>query len=194
MIEKVKLGDVCKIQSGGTPSRGNSDFWNNGTIPWVKISDFNGKYLNKAQEFITEKGLKNSSAKIFTKGTILYTIFATLGETCILDIDAATNQAIAGIQIVDDRIEKEYLYNFLVSKKSYVNNVGRGVAQNNINLKILKNFQIPILTYEEQKQIAAVLDKITTLIDKTKIQLKKLDELIKSRFWDIIILRMGELV
>ena len=94
-MEKVRLCDVCEIQSGGTPSRANPDFWNNGTIPWVKISDFSGKYLNKTQESITQKGLENSSAKMFEKGTILYTIFATLGETCILDIQATTNQAIA---------------------------------------------------------------------------------------------------
>ena len=57
-MEKVRLGDVCEIQSGGTPSRANPDFWNNGTIPWIKISDFNGKYLNRTQEAITKKGLE----------------------------------------------------------------------------------------------------------------------------------------
>lgn len=180
-MEKVKLGDVCEIQSGGTPSRAISDFWSNGTIPWVKISDFNGKYLNNTQEYITQKGFENSSAKMFDKGTILYTIFATLGETCILNIDATTNQAIAGIKIIDNRIEKDYLYNFLLSKKSCVNDIGRGVAQNNINLKILKAFEIPVLSVEHQKRIANKLDKVTDLIDKRKKQLKKLDELVKSR-------------
>ena len=115
-MEKVRLGDVCEIQSGGTPSRSNPDFWDNGKIPWVKISDFNGKYLNKTQECITQKALENSSAKMFDEGTILYTIFATLGEICILDIQAATNQAIAGIKIKDGRIVKDYLYNFGLSE------------------------------------------------------------------------------
>ena len=182
MSEYVRLGDVCEIQSGGTPSRSIPDYWNGGTIPWVKISDFDGKYLNNTQEFITQKGLENSSAKMFYKGTILYTIFATLGETCILNIDAATNQAIAGIKIIDDRIKNDYLYNFLISKKSFINNIGRGVAQNNINLKILKALEISILTIEEQKQIANTLDKVTALIDKHKKQLEKLDELVKARF------------
>ncbi len=185
MIEKVRLGDVCEIQSGGTPSRANSAFWENGTIPWVKISDFNGKYLKSTQEFITQKGLENSSAKIFDKGTILYTIFATLGETCILDIPATTNQAITGIKIIDDRIEKDYLYNFLVSKKAYVNGIGRGVAQNNINLKILKAFEIPLLSIQQQKQISKELENVTVLIDKRKEQLSKLDELVKARFVEL---------
>ena len=184
-MEKVRLGDVCEIQSGGTPSRANPDFWNNGTIPWVKISDFNGKYLNRTQESITQKGLENSSAKMFEKGTILYTIFATLGETCILDIQATTNQAIAGIKIIDNRIEKDYLYNFLFSKKSYVNEIGRGVAQNNINLKILKSFEIPVLSIQQQKQVSEELEKVTDLINKRKQQLEKLDELVKARFVEL---------
>ena len=132
----ARLGDVCEIQSGGTPARSNLSYWEGGTIPWVKISDIKGEYLQITEEFITEEGLQNSSAKIFPKGTILYTIFATLGETCILDIDAATNQAIAGITIKSDNVYREYLYYYLVSLKSAVNRLGRGVAQNNINMGI----------------------------------------------------------
>ena len=180
-MKKVKLGDVCKIQAGGTPSRANLSYWN-GDIPWVKISDIKEKYLNKTEEFITHDGLNNSSAKIFEKGTILYTIFATLGEVSILEIEATTNQAIAGLQIVDKNVNQNYLYYYLVSLKSYVNEVGRGVAQNNINMQILRNFKIPLPSLEEQKAIAGKLDKVSGLIEKRKTQLEKLDLLIKSRF------------
>ena len=60
---KVKLGDICDIKSGGTPLRSNNEYWNNGNIPWAKISDINNKYLYQTSENITELGLKNSSAK-----------------------------------------------------------------------------------------------------------------------------------
>jgi type I restriction enzyme S subunit len=63
----VRLGDVCEIQSGGTPSRSERDFWDGGSIPWVKISDINGKFINETAEFITEKAVQNSAAKIFPK-------------------------------------------------------------------------------------------------------------------------------
>lgn len=179
---KVRLGDVCKIQSGGTPSRTNVEYWENGKIPWVKISDIKSKTLNTTDEYITQDGLDHSSAKIFPAGTILYTIFATLGEVCILNIDAATNQAIAGIQIGNKDIERNYLYYWLKSKKTIVNDIGRGVAQNNINISILKNFEIDIPSLEEQRHIAAVLDKVSELISKRKAQLDKMDELVKSRF------------
>ena len=179
---KVKLGDVCIIQSGGTPSRSNLDYWKNGTISWVKISDIKDKYLNFTEEYITYEGLKNSSAKIFSKGTILYTIFATLGEVSILNIEAATNQAIAGIKLVDENVYNDFLYYYLVSKKEEVNNRGRGVAQNNINLSMLKNIEIEMPNIEKQRKIANVLDKVNKIINKRQQQLKKLDELVKSRF------------
>ena len=178
----ARLGDICEIQSGGTPARSNCTYWEGGTIPWVKISDIKGKHLNKTEEYITESGLQNSSAKLFPKGTILYTIFATLGETCILDIDAATNQAIAGLTVKSDIIYREYLYYYLFSLKSVVDNLGRGVAQNNINMSILRNLPVPLPPLDEQRKIAAVLDKVSDLIAKRRQQLDKLDELVKSRF------------
>ena len=178
----ARLGDICTIQSGGTPSRHNKAYWDDGTIPWVKISDIKDKYLDATEERITKLGLENSSAKIFPAGTILYTIFATLGEVCILNIEAATNQAISGIQLESKQVDKDYLYHYLSSLKSTVNNIGRGVAQNNINMTILRNFEISLPPLEEQRKIAAVLDKVSDLIAKRRTQLEKLDELVKSRF------------
>lgn len=182
MTDKTKLSDICLIQSGGTPSRSNAEFWNNGTIPWVKISDIKDKHLTETEERITEQGLNNSSAKVFPKGTILFTIFATLGETCILDIDAATNQAIAGITIISENVDRDYLYHYLFAQKAYVNSIGRGVAQNNINMGILRDFEILLPALEVQRGIAAILEKVDNLILLRKRQLVKLDELVKARF------------
>lgn len=178
----ARLGYVCKIQSGGTPSRAESAYWDNGSIPWVKISDIKDKYLDNTEEYITEAGLENSSAKIFPAGTILYTIFATLGEVCILNINASTNQAIAGIQVESDLVFKDYLYYYLLSQKDTVSKMGRGVAQNNINMKMLREFEVPLLPLEEQRRIAALLDKVSDLIAKRQAQLDKLDLLVKARF------------
>ena len=178
----MKLRDICTIQSGGTPARSKPEFWANGDIPWVKISDFSSKHISFTEEKITELGLSSSSAKLFSKGTLLYTIFATLGEVAILDIEAATNQAIAGITITSEDVYKEYLYFFLVSLKEHVNKIGRGVAQNNINLSILREMEIPLPEKKRQMQIAEVLCQVEKVIDFQKQQLTKLDELVKSRF------------
>lgn len=174
--------EFCSIKSGGTPARSKKEYWENGNIPWVKISDFTGKYLSSTEEYITAKGLECSSAKVFSRGTLLYTIFATLGEVCILNIDATTNQAIAGIVIENNAVEKEYLYYFLTSLKEKINRIGRGVAQNNINISILRNIEVPILERSKQKNIADILNHIDSLISKRRQQLASLDLLVKARF------------
>ena len=177
-----KLGDICDIQSGGTPSRSKNEYWVHGTIPWVKISDINSKFINKTEELITEFGLENSSAKIFTKGTIIYTIFATIGEVAILNCNACTNQAIAGIKILNNNVSTEYLYHYLVHKKEEVKALSRGVAQNNINLTLLRALEIDIPVASEQKMKSEVLNKVCSIIEARKIQLLELDKLAKSRF------------
>ena len=178
----TKLGDICDIKSGGTPTRSNSTYWENGNIPWVKISDFKDSFIDNTEEYITQEGLDNSSAKIIKKGSILFTIFATLGEVAILNIDATTNQAVAALTLTDESVKQKYLYYFLCSLKDYVNNIGRGVAQNNINLKILKNIDIPIPNIDNQNKIIKTLDCVNYMIDCKKQQLLKYDELVKSRF------------
>ncbi|ELM7648223.1 restriction endonuclease subunit S [Campylobacter upsaliensis] len=178
----VKLGDICEIVSGGTPSRDKIEYWHNGTIPWVKIADVKNNVVNQTQEFITELGLENSSAKIFKKGTLLYTIFATLGETAILNIDAATNQAIAALIETYDYDTKFLMY-CLMSMKDYVNSLGRGVAQNNINQTMLKNFTIPLPPLCEQQEIVKKLDLLVTLANDfaiTKENLKRIEKRIEK--------------
>ena len=178
-----RLGDICDVVSGGTPSRSNPVYWQDGTIPWIKISNIKGKFVSDADEFITSDGLNGSSAKMLKRGTILYTIFATLGEVGILDIDACTNQAIAGITINHpDRILTDYLYYFLKSKKKYVNGIGRGVAQNNINMSILRSFDVPVPSISDQEKIVGILGKTEEVITSRIDQLQTLDQLIKARF------------
>ena len=182
----ITLGDLCDIVSGGTPARSNPEFWNGGTIPWIKIGNIKQKYVNEADEFITQAGLDGSSAKMLRKGTLLYTIFATLGDVGILNIDACTNQAIAGITIKDTKtVLPEYLYYYLHSKKKYVNDIGRGVAQNNINMTILRSFKVPLPEVSEQKTIVELLDRVAQIINARQQQVAALDDLIKARFVEL---------
>ena len=180
--ERVKLGDLCDICSGGTPKRSVSEYWNEGSIPWVKISDISGKFVSSTEELITEAGLKGSSAKLLAPGTLLYSIFASIGAVGILKIPAATNQAIAGLSIKTDRIERDYLYHFLKSRESLAKSSGRGAAQNNINLTILRGMEVPVPAIGEQKAIVEQLEIIAAQIKQAETQLDQLDSLVKSRF------------
>ena len=178
----MKLKDICEISAGGTPSRSNKEFWTNGNIPWLKISDLKNKYIDKSEEYITETALKNSSAKLFSKGTVLYTIFATIGETGILNFDATTNQAIAGLKIKDKSLQSEYLYYYMKSLKEKMLRESRGVAQNNINLSILRELEIKIPNQEDQKHVIESLSKLEDLIYIKKNEIDKCNNLIKSQF------------
>lgn len=174
----VPLGDIAHVQSGGTPSRGNQQYWN-GNIPWVKISDIKSVYVTEAEEGITDLGLKNSSARIFPAGTILFTIFATIGRVGILKFDAATNQAIAGITPRAE-IDHKFFYYALVQFSNKLIDQGKGVAQKNINLSILKTLPIPFPPLPEQKRIVAKLDTLFAHLDQLRSRLDKIPVLLKQ--------------
>lgn len=178
----ARLGDLYQITSGGTPSRKHLDYYQDGTIPWVKTGDLKEKYLRATDEKITEIGLKNSSARIYPKDTVLIAMYgATIGASSILKIEAATNQACAAFVKRDDVIP-EYLYAFLESQQSRFIEDAVGGAQPNISAGYLKQIDMPLIPVEEQRRIAALLDKVSDLIAKRRQQLDKLDEMVKAKF------------
>ena len=182
-IQYKKLGEICDFISGGTPSKSKNEYWKNGNIPWIKISDFKDKYIKFSEEKITKIGLENSSAKILKKGTILYTIFASVGKVAILDIEATTNQAIVGVNLKENNlVDKDFLYYFLCSIENNIKRQARGVAQNNINISILKNVCIPILPISSQKNIVKTLMRLEDILENFKQKQILINFLNKSLF------------
>ncbi len=180
-MNKLPLSDICLFKAGGTPSRTKQEYWN-GDIPWLKITDIKGRSVDSTSEFITQEGLDNSSTKLLKKGTLIYTIFATVGEVAQIELDCCTNQAIVGLEIFNENVDKNYLYYNLLSLKSSVKEMSRGVAQNNINLSFLKAVQINVPSPDRQKHIVDVLDRLTDAIEDSRQQLKLLDELVEAKF------------
>ena len=182
-IQYKKLGEICDFISGGTPSKSKNEYWKNGNIPWIKISDFKEKYIKYSDEKITKNGLENSSAKLLKKGTILYTIFASVGKVAILDIEATTNQAIVGVNLKENNlVDKDFLYYFLCSIENNIKRQARGVAQNNINISILKNVCIPILPISSQKNIVKTLMRLENILENFKQKKILINFLNKSLF------------
>ena len=180
--KKVKLGELCEICSGGTPKRSVAEYWKDGTIPWVKIGDMSEKYVSSTEERITDAGFNNSSVKMLEPGTLLYSIFASIGAVSILKIPATTNQAIAGLKIKDDSLDRDFLYHYLKSRESISKSSGRGAAQNNINLTILRNMQVTLPSIEIQRSIVRNLEMISNQVTIAESHLMDLDALVKSRF------------
>lgn len=175
---KFKLGEVCRTTSGGTPSRKVAAYYM-GTIPWVKSGELEDDYILDTEEKITEEALKNSSAKVFPKGTLLIALYgATIGKMAFLGIEAATNQAICGI-FENDRVVSKYLYFFLLSKRSFLIDQGVGGAQPNISQTILKNLEIPLPNIENQKSIVSKIDILFSELDKGIERLKLAQQQLK---------------
>lgn len=158
----MPLGEICHTTSGGTPSRKIPAYYV-GDIPWVKSGDLNDGLLSKSSECISELGLKNSSAKIFPRGTVLIALYgATVGKLAILDIDAASNQAICGI-IVPKELDRQFLFYFLYTQRSYLVSKSTGGAQPNISQKIIRELLIPLPPLPEQRRIVDILDRAASI-------------------------------
>jgi type I restriction enzyme S subunit len=165
-----KLGEVCHTTSGGTPSRQKSSYYN-GNIPWVKSGELARGLILDTEEKISEEAIKNSSAKVFPKGTLLIALYgATIGKLAFLGVDAATNQAICGI-FKNDTIDSNYLYHFLFYKKPNLVKQGIGGAQPNISQGILKNLDLPIPPLPEQQAIVAKIEELLSELENGKQQL-----------------------
>jgi hypothetical protein len=155
-----KLSDVADTTSGGTPLR-NVVIYFGGDIPWIKSGDLNDGLIEAVEEFITEEGLQNSSAKIFPAGTIVIALYgATVGKTGILTFDAATNQAVCAIFPKSSELKKEYLYWFLRHKRQDFLEMSFGGAQPNISQKLLRETLVPVPSSNIQTSVTLFLGAV----------------------------------
>ena len=178
---RYKLGEIFEVGSGGTPSKNHPEYYG-GSIPWIKTGDLKCEYLYGAEDYITEEGVNNSSAKMYAPDTVLIAMYgATIGATSILKIDACTNQACAAFK-KSEKVIPEYLYYFFKSQKERFVKDGVGGAQPNISAGYLKNVEMEVPTLERQTEIVDILDKVNRIIEQRETELEELDNLIKSRF------------
>ena len=139
-----RVGDKCQVHTGATPSRNNPAYYN-GSIPWIKTGEVQGTIIDNAEEYITETAIQETNCRKFPAGTILVAMYgqgATRGRAGILNCGAATNQACAAI-IPHLPEDKDYTFAVLHNSYNKLRSLGRGGTQPNLNLTLIKNFEIP---------------------------------------------------
>lgn len=191
--EERKLSEICKVRSGGTPKRDNPDYWN-GDIPWITTSliDFNA--IDKAEEFITEAGLLNSSAKIFPQGTVLMAMYGqgrTRGRVAIVDIPAATNQACAAIIPLDKVVTGKFLFQNLAKRYNEIRELSNQGGQENLNAELIKGILVSFPSWMEQQKIASFFCSIDERLQQLQQQQRLLEQYKKGCMQQIFRQQIG---
>lgn len=179
---KRKLGDLCEINIGKTPSRSKASYWG-GDHPWLSIADMNqGRRLRHTKEAITDAGVKASGIKIVPEGTLLLSYKLSIGKVGITERSLFTNEAIAALPIIDPRVlGVDYLY-WTLNTIDLLETSDRAAMGATLNKAKLKEIQIPLPPLAEQKRIAAILDAADALRAKRREALAQLDALLQSTF------------
>ena len=170
-----QLEEIAKTSSGGTPKSSNKDYYVDGNIPWLTSGEVRKGRVSHFDNFITRKGLENSSAKLFPPQTILVAMYgATAGQVGILEKEASTNQAICGI-LPNENYSSLFLYHYFTTKTQQLLMMGTGAAQPNISQEILRTLDIHLPPLSEQNRIVSVLETWDKSIEKLvqKIEVKK---------------------
>ena len=165
-IPRVKLGEVCELKTGGTPRTNNYEYWNDGNILWMSSGEVNKCKIYDTEKKITKEGLKNSNTKILPINTVVVALAGqgkTRGKVAITKVELCTNQSLCGI-IPNHSLISEFLYFYLSNQYLKLRSISSGDgSRGGLNLKIIREFEIPLPPLEVQEKIANILDKFDKL-------------------------------
>ena len=162
-FEIQTVSEFCReTKSGSTPSRTNNEYWENGTISWVKSGEVHNNITLQTEEYITPLGLNESSTKLLPKDTVLMAMYGvTAGEIGYLAIEATTNQAICGM-ICNSKANAAYLYFSLIQSQTAISRLSNGGAQDNLSKNFIDNIKIvvPPSEFIEKMKLAAIVEQM----------------------------------
>jgi type I restriction enzyme S subunit len=163
---RVQLAEVATTASGGTPHRAKPHYYG-GEIPWLKSGELRDGPVLDTEETITGEGLEHSSAKVFPVGTVCMAMYgATIGRLGILEIAAATNQAICGMS-PGPKLDRDFLFYALMAQRRRLIGSGKGGAQNNIGQGIIRKAEIPLPSLEHQAELVEKVQRQLSVVEST---------------------------
>ncbi|RGV57237.1 restriction endonuclease subunit S [Bacteroides intestinalis] len=163
---KIEIQHICSnICSGGTPKSTIAEYYG-GNIPWLNTKEINFNRIYKTEKTITDEGFNNSSAKWIPSNSVIVAMYgATAGKTAITQIPLTTNQACCNLTIDSTKADYRFVYYALCNNYSYLASLANGGAQQNLNAKQIKEFEIPFPSLREQKRIADILFSLDDKIE-----------------------------
>ena len=181
-MKLVRLGDVCEVVSGSTPKSNIPEYWD-GELKWITPAELNDDsyVVYDSVRHITDLGVQKTGLKPFPAGTVILSSRAPIGKTAIAGCEMYCNQGFKNL-ICSEVIDNHYLYHYLSAKTEYLKSLGRGATFKEISKSIVENIEIPLPSLEEQRKQADQFEQINQLISLRKMQIYKLDQLVKSRF------------
>ncbi len=164
-VRVKSVGEVCLgVTSGGTPSRRNASFFDNGLWPWLKTQELQDGWLDDSEEHITEAAIASCSARVLPAKTILMAMYgATVGRLGILRRPMTCNQACCAMMVDPEQADYRYLFYSLLHARPQIRDLATGAAQQNLSGKVIRSLQFAFPPLPEQRAIAHVLG---TLDDK----------------------------
>lgn len=187
--KRLSISDVCcRVTSGGTPSRRKPEFYEGGTIGWVKTKELNDSFIYDTEEEITEEAVASSSAKILPKDTVLLAMYgATVGMLGILGKEMACNQACCAI-LLKPEFDRDYVFYQLLAHRSQLQGLATGAAQQNLSGQQIKELVLPFPPIKWQREIGTFLrlldDRIALLRESNTTLEAVAKSLFKSWFVD----------
>lgn len=183
--ENVKIDQICKkITSGGTPLRKIQEYYG-GTIPWVKTKQVNYNRIYSSDEYITELGLENSSAKLIPANSVIIAMYGdgnTAGRCAINKTEVTTNQACCNLIIDEKKADYNFVFYYLSTQYVKLVSLKSGAGQQNLNSQIIKEFEMPLPPLGIQRRIASILSAYDDLIENNLSRIKLLEELAQRTY------------
>jgi type I restriction enzyme S subunit len=159
--EIEKLGEICHVVGGGTPSKSNDEFYT-GEIPWATVRDMKSEIIYETECRITEEAVKKSSTKIIKQGNVVIATRVGLGKVCMVAQDTAINQDLKGIiPKNNNQILIRFLFWWLKSIASLIKEEGTGATVQGVKVTFVSSLKIPVLPLSKQKDIVTQLDDIS---------------------------------
>ncbi len=183
-IGKIPLSQICKIILSGTPKTSVSEYWE-GDVKWVTPTDItklNERYIHDTERKITRKGIKNSSAKLLKKDTIIISARGTVGELCIIPSEMSCNQSCYALEVLSEMVIPLYLFYILKNLKRLYSQIAHGTTFDTITKITFDEIKINLPPLDKQDKIIPKLDNLDSKIENLQKQNKILEQTAQAIF------------